>query len=300
MYDVIHTDNGVERDVDGMAGIINWEKMLELAYGKTTDDKDVDPAKFWDQFGYMYDKMSRMEKSYTKHQVEAMILDPHDRVLDVGCGTGRLCVPISKKVSSVTAIDASPNMLSYARKYAEEEQADNIHFHLLDWNNESEINQLEQHDVVFASRTVALKDIKRLNQLAKKYVFLLSFANGPSLRSIQLDLFRGVRGNLQLDFKENRQLGYNIRFNMLYDLGIDPSVVIVKDGFEKSFRNKIEAYDDLRTLGTVDEDQEQLFRQNVDKYLIEGKDGSVRFLRETSTYVMWWKPEDVDFQYEGV
>ncbi|MGF9916619.1 hypothetical protein ABEX47_21260 [Paenibacillus ehimensis] len=71
---------------------------------------------------------------------------------------------------------------------------------------------MEQHDVVFASRTVALQDIKRLKKLVKKYFFLMSLANGPSLRSIQLDLFRGVRGNLQLDFQENRQLGYRIRF----------------------------------------------------------------------------------------
>ncbi|NEW05907.1 methyltransferase domain-containing protein [Paenibacillus sp. SYP-B3998] len=277
-----------------MAGIINWERILELANGKTTDDKDVNPTVFWDQFGYMYDKMSRMEKNFTRNQVNSMILDPQDRVLDVGCGTGRLCVPISKKVSHVTAIDASPNMLNYAKKYANEENVDNISFHLMDWNNDNEINKLEKYDVVFASRTVALKDVKKLNKLAKKYVFLLSFANGPSLRSIQLDLFRGVKGNLQLDFKDDRQLGYNIRFNMLYDLGIDASVIVVKDGFEKDYQNPKEAYDDLRTLGTVDEDQEELFRENVNKYLLENQDGSVKFLRETSSYVMWWKPEDVD------
>ena len=275
-----------------MNGLINWEKLLELANRTNNFTKDANPGKTWDQFGFMYDKMSRMEKGYTKNQIDTMILDPEDRVLDVGCGTGRLCVPISKKVSQVTAIDAAPNMLSYAKKYAAEENATNLIFHQMDWNDEDEINKLEKHDVVFASRTVALSDIKRLNKLAKKYVFLLSFANGPSLREIQLDLFKGIEGNLQLDSTGNRQLGYNIRFNMLYDLGIDPSVVVVKDGFEKNYQNRNDAYDDLRTMGTVASTQEELFRENVNKHLIENLDGSVKFLRETKSFVMWWQPEN--------
>lgn len=277
-----------------MSGIINWEKLLELANGKKTSQKKSEhPAKFWDQFGQMYDKMSRMEKEFTKNQLHYMILDPEDTVLDVCCGTGRLCVPISKKVEKVTALDASPVMLSYAKKYSEEENADNIDFHHIDWNDENAINKLGTFDVVFTSRSYALDDIKRLNQLAKKYVFLLCFANGPSLREIQLDLFKGIEGNLQFDPVENRLLSYNVKFNMLYDLGIDPSVVIVKDGFERNYQTYEQAYDDLRTMGNVSHDQENRFKNNVNKYLIENPDGTVTFYRETSSYVMWWEPGKV-------
>ena len=40
------------------------------------------------------------------------------RVLDLGCGTGRLAIPLARRGKEVTGIDRSPQMLAYARSRA--------------------------------------------------------------------------------------------------------------------------------------------------------------------------------------
>lgn len=269
-----------------MKGIINWNKLREVVYGESRHSDD--PEKFWGPFGDMYNKMSQMERKFTTNQINMMDIKETDIVLDIGCGTGRLSVPAAKKAQKVIAIDASSNMLNYAKQYANEEGVNNLEFHKLNWYNEELIKKLETPDIVIVSRTEALSDIERLSNLAKRRVYMLCFANGPSLREIQLDLFKGVEGNPQIEFNKKRELGYNIDFNRVYDSGIDVSVVVVKDGFNKEYNSNLEAYKDLKSLGNVNRSDETIFRSNVNKYLREKSDGGVEFYRETSSYIMWW------------
>lgn len=50
---------------------------------------------------------------------EELDLSEGDRVLDVGCGTGRHAIRLAEKGIRVTAIDLSAEMLTVARKAAE-------------------------------------------------------------------------------------------------------------------------------------------------------------------------------------
>jgi SAM-dependent methyltransferase len=47
-------------------------------------------------------------------------LGPHQRVLDVGTGTGRLCVPLAKAGHTVVGVDFSPVMLGMAQQLTAE------------------------------------------------------------------------------------------------------------------------------------------------------------------------------------
>lgn len=42
-------------------------------------------------------------------------LSESDEVLDIGCGTGRLTIPLGERVSSIVGLDASSEMLAQAQ-----------------------------------------------------------------------------------------------------------------------------------------------------------------------------------------
>jgi hypothetical protein len=107
------------------------------------------------------------------------------------------------------------------------------------------------------------------------------------------DLFRGVEGaeGFPPMRPTDRRLGYNVTYNLIYDMGFDPNVNIVTDGFTKDFSTREEAYEDLWKLRPTTSDKiPPLFRQNADKWLTENKDGSITFRRETRSYVIWFRP----------
>lgn len=58
------------------------------------------------------------------HRDMAARLNPGDRVLDVGCGTGALAVLLARKGAHVTGIDISPPMMSIAARRIQEEGLD--------------------------------------------------------------------------------------------------------------------------------------------------------------------------------
>ena len=64
--------------------------------------------------------------------VEHLDLQPGMRVLDVGCGPGRLTIPMADKVGpggNVVAIDIQPRMLRRAKEKAQHAGLSNISFH---------------------------------------------------------------------------------------------------------------------------------------------------------------------------
>ncbi len=276
-----------------MNGLVNWVEIQKRVM-RMPVMAEKDPGEFWGKSAFMYDKMSKLETDYTSNQLDTIILDAADSVLDVGCGPGRLAVPIAKRVARVTAIDASEEMLRYCKKNAQEQGLTNITTKVLDWKKAVVGKDIEKHDIVIASRSVGLSDLVKLNSAANKYVFVLSFAQSPSLKEVQTSFFEGISEEKLPDVRMNRMFGYNILFNILYDLGIDPNLRVVKDGFTRDYVSRQEAYDDLRQLGEVKKEQEPIFRKNIDKYLIEQPDGGVKFLRETKTYIMWWEPHELN------
>ncbi|MFQ5814134.1 MAG: corrinoid protein-associated methyltransferase CpaM, partial [Anaerolineae bacterium] len=68
-----------------------------------------------------------------KERIAQELVQPGDRVLEIGCGTGTLAVLCARRGAHVTATDASPLMLSVARKRVEaEELGDRIDLHQMD------------------------------------------------------------------------------------------------------------------------------------------------------------------------
>jgi SAM-dependent methyltransferase len=58
-------------------------------------------------------------------------LDGRGRLLDVGCGTGYVCLPLSRWFEDVVAIDPEPDMLRVAERMASDRRVANVRFQRL-------------------------------------------------------------------------------------------------------------------------------------------------------------------------
>lgn len=75
----------------------------------------------------------------------------HDQVLDVGCGTGQICVPLADYVGSVVAIDPLTGMLDLARAAADRAGVANIDWRQADSSRLAELGVSGAAAAVFAA-----------------------------------------------------------------------------------------------------------------------------------------------------
>ncbi len=278
-----------------MSPLINWDEVRQLTMPPGPPrDPEAAGGNTWDRSADMYNQMAKMEKSYTLNQINAFDTSKNDTVLDIGCGPGRIAVPMAQRAKSVTALDSSEKMLAYCQQNAREAGVTNLKPHLLDWKDAVVGENLEQHDIVIASRSPGMSDIKRISRFAKKYAVVIAWANAPNIPTIIGDLFKGIETARRLPpMKINRDVGFNVTYNIIYDAGYDPNIRIVTDGFTQDFASREEAYAELWKLHDVPGHIPDLFRQNVDKWLTVKRDGSVTFRRETRSFVIWRDPNPV-------
>lgn len=88
------------------------------------------PCPTW--LGWLVEMDSPFTETYRASViVRRLNLQPGMRVLDVGCGPGRLTIPVAKQIGpqgQVTAIDLQPGMLRRAQAKAQAVNLDNIRF----------------------------------------------------------------------------------------------------------------------------------------------------------------------------
>ncbi|PLX70578.1 MAG: hypothetical protein C0602_03455 [Denitrovibrio sp.] len=107
-------------------------------------------------------------------------------LLDIGCGTGRFTIRISKKASQVTAVDISENMLNILEEDARAEGLTNIKTLCADWKDTSPA----KCEIVMATLTPALRtehDFQRMLDTAEEHVIYLGWVQRkecPMIRDI--------------------------------------------------------------------------------------------------------------------
>ena len=279
-----------------MKPIINWAELQKITMPPPPPAGHKRPAGSpWDASADMYNIMAGMEREYTFDQIDCIPTEKTDTVLDIGCGPGRISVLISPRVKSVTSIDTAEKMMEHCRANAKAAGADNVNVVFCDWTDDDDIAKLQKHDIVIASRSVGMQDMIKLNHFANKYCAIICWANSDSIPDVIHGLYDGTDGDMRVPpRRQDRRLGYNVFWNMAYDLGFDPNIKIVTDGFTKTFASRDEAYEYLRQIRPISDKDMPKFRANVDKWLSAGPDGSVTFRRETRTMVLWWRsiPDD--------
>jgi len=81
----------------------------------------------WDAADYA--KSSPAQKCWAHELVQKIDLSGHERVLDIGCGDGKVSAEIARclPAGSVTGLDRSPGMIRFAREAFPENSYPNLH-----------------------------------------------------------------------------------------------------------------------------------------------------------------------------
>ncbi len=87
-------------------------------------------AKFWDGIAEKYAKSPIKDLDSYERTLErtASYLEPADKVLELGCGTGTTALRLAGYVGHLTASDVSPGMLAVGRRNASETNVENVSF----------------------------------------------------------------------------------------------------------------------------------------------------------------------------
>jgi trans-aconitate methyltransferase len=97
-----------------------------------------------------YAANSVVQQTWARELIGRLDLHGHEHVLDIGCGDGKVTAEIAHAVphGSVTGVDASPQMIQFAREAFPAQQHPNLEFHVMDAR---QIKFPPQFDLVFSN-----------------------------------------------------------------------------------------------------------------------------------------------------
>lgn len=186
---------------------------------------------------------------YVDAFIARMDLDGCESLLDVGCGSGALCLPLAARLRHIVALDYSPAMLEALGNGARAQGAGNIEARLCAW--EDDWSDVPECDIAIASRSTQVDDmaaaLAKLDGKARRRVYLTHRVGGHAVDPEILDVLGRRRVGLP---------DYIYVLNILHAMGIHPRVDYLEGGAPVEVTG---ADDMLRriawSLGTLDPDE---------------------------------------------
>ncbi len=142
-------------------------------------NKPHSDARFWDRIAKRYSRKAVPDQAAyeTKLAKTDSYLQPDDRVLEIGCGTGTTALHHASRVGQILATDISAKMIDIAREKAQAAGVDNARFEV------SSIDDLDaspgQYDVILAHSILHLvadvpRTLRQLHRMLKPGGLLIS------------------------------------------------------------------------------------------------------------------------------
>ena len=145
--------------------------------------------KAWDDESPCYDVMNSMEAKGTERELDEIGIKESDTVLDIGCGSGRMSIPMARRAKRVIAIDSSEAMIEICNRNINDSGLSNIDCQRLDWENDDDYEKLPQVDIIIQARwSGGASSLKKYMKKGKKIVIIEWAKNSP--RVVRDTLFK--------------------------------------------------------------------------------------------------------------
>lgn len=275
-----------------MDSIINWDELWKAIHvsSRLRVEKDQDPGKVWDKKAGAYSRITRDEKESTRQELSMLDLRPADSVLDMGAGTGRLAVPIAGKVSHVTALDASPGMLSHLEERMAAEGRTNYSCVVKRFEDVVVGEDIQVHDVVIAAFSLGFYDVGsallKLDAAARRSVHLF-WHMGEWRSQKEMAIYTAVYGE-----EGTRQVGYPDALflaNILHGYKIYPDIRIYRALWETAYDSPKEAAEQWLTMHAPDFEDIGLVTRHFEDLLEKGDDGKYHERSVRITAMLSWR-----------
>ncbi len=201
--------------------MIDWNRVWKSQIAKKESPRKG--AAFWDGRAASFAKAIE-ESEFSDNFIDIMKPEPEWSVLDMGCGSGTLAIPLAKKCSSVTAVDFSEEMLKFIRKCCRKGNIENVKTVNAEWDSDWQKAGIGMHDIAIASRSMVSDDIRssilKLQSRARKRIYIVTVVgDGPHNRQVLEAAGR--------TFKPGPDYIYN--YNLLYQMGISANISFIEE-----------------------------------------------------------------------
>ena len=276
-----------------MNGWLNWREIEKNNDWGVRSRSDA-TAELWNENADQWEERSRNETDFSRRQVESLNISPDDTVLDVCCGTGPLTVWLARRAKKVIALDYGRDMLAHVKRKAAELGLGNIETVQGNWHTMEPGTDFPKCDIAVTRHSPAQGDILKFSRCAEKYCYSLWNCAEPRARGQEETVSRFIKSEDRennIGVRPNGRLyGFNVHFNLLYDMGANPTVNYVENvteitaGTEEELINRI-----LSGRGPFHEDEERI-RAKIFRH------GDVCVYRRVSRIsVLGWDPGEIRY-----
>ncbi len=251
---------------------LDWNLLWKQAKSKKTWKSKK--AEDWNKKALSFAKRTSTSQ-YNKRFLDLLSPRPEWSVLDVGCGPGTLALPLAPCIHKVTGLDFSGKMLAILNQKATEKKINNITLHQCAWNDDWHEHGIRPHDVVIASRSLAVADLKaalvKLTAYARGLVAVTDrVGSGP----FDSDAFAAIGRPLSTG------PDYIYTVNLLYQMGYLPKIDYIELEEEVAYCDEQEALEGyLWMFRNIDAKERKQLKKYLRSITTLNKDGSVTIHR---------------------
>lgn len=253
---------------------------------RLSDQRDViHDAAFWDRRARDFTGGDEASP-YVAGFIAGMLMRPGESVLDVGCGSGALALPLARAGHAVVAVDFSEGMLDVLRRRASEDGLRNVQTVRAGWDDDWLAAGVAVADVAIASRSLDVRDLRaafqKLGAFARRRVCVTLPADG---------LFYGqLLAHRALGRPCTTRGDQVAAVNVLRQMGIEAEVRVLEHENAGRYESPEAALESMRrVVAPADGREERALERYVAEHLVvtTGADGRPAWKQEPAITVRW-------------